>query len=380
MKSFPIIPNVLIIQCFASLRLLYQQDPIKLLDAAVRATALDQTPFISNSSEIEPQFEAIRLKIMRTADAYGQQLLLKIFEELYDDLIANGALGVSLQFFLETTRIEFEDKSWIDFKSNKSWTWCWNLDVDGNTRTVEMDVRNKYLAAIDIVPDYILQYVQQSMLAFKYKRHAAALALITVALEGTLRDALATKGYSYHQSSPTQDVYELRDVEIHKAHDGYKVTFPNAMPKDYTNYLSNANDPSSKTFRIKRLKKSNTQTVLEIRADSDFLDYWSSDTVLEAGTMRISGLGAAIQIGRNHAAIISPTDLPEDLDQPIQAVRNNLIHLSGAALDEVVLVDNSGNNVSLRSFLDNKNRVFDAVCSIGDAINSVYNRIASGTL
>jgi uncharacterized protein (DUF1778 family) len=379
-KSLPTIPNSLIIHCFSKLRLLYQQDPVKLLNAAVKATAHDQNPFIANSSQIEPQFEVIQHKIKLTADAYGQQLLLKILEELYDDLLLNGALGVAPQVLLDTTRVEFEDKSWVEYKSTKNWSWSWTLDVDGNSRTVEMDVRNKLLSTIDIVPDYTLQFVQQSMVAFKYKRYAVALALISVALEGTLRDALASKGYTYQPSSPKQDVYELSDVEIHKAVDGYKVTFPNTMPLDHTSYLSNPDDPTSKTFRIKRLKKDSNKTVLEIRTDSDFLDYWSSNTISEAGTMQISGLGAAIHIGRKHAGIISPTDLPEDLDQPIQAVRNNLIHLSGTALDGIVLVDVNGKDVSLRSFLDNKNRVFDAVCSVGDAINKIYNRIANKTL
>lgn len=96
--------------------------------------------------------------------------------------------------------------------------------------------------------------------------------------------------------------------------------------------------------------------------------------------MQISGLGAALDIGRNHLTIITPLDIPEDLDNPIKAVRNNLIHLSGTSMLEVVQQDSNGNNITLSDFLSNKNRVFDAICTIGSSINTIYNRIANGTL
>jgi hypothetical protein len=89
---------------------------------------------------------------------------------------------------------------------------------------------------------------------------------------------------------------------------------------------------------------------------------------------------AALDIGRNHVNIITSTDLPPDLDNVIQAVRNNLIHLSGDAMRQEVSRDSSGHPILLEAFLKDNNRVFDAIWTIGEAINGIYEKIANGTL
>jgi hypothetical protein len=379
MNSFPRINNDLIIACFNKLKTLYFQDEIKILEAAERATRADRVPFIITSGSIDPQLSVLKNRLNRTADEYGQKLLIKLIEELYDDLVVNGATGVTNADFLTSTGTKFDDESQLKYSTSKQWKVTWELDADGNKRTVEMGVRGKHFAINDIVPDYVLQYVQQGMIAFNNKRYAASLALMTIALEGTLRDALILKGYSYQYGSPTQDVYQLEDIHIHKDISGYKVTFPSTMPLDHTHYLAAQGDPKYKSYKIKRVLK-DTNTYLEIRQANDLLDYWSSNIIVTPGTMQISGLGAALNISRNHASFLFQTDLPDDLDAAIQAVRNNLIHLSGNAMSEVVETDSQGQAITLELFLKNKNKVFDAVCTIGDAINKIYERIANGTL
>lgn len=379
MNSFPFINNDLIISAFDRIKDLFHQDKVKVLDAAEKATVNDQHPFLKTANAIDPQIETIRIKLTRTAYNYGLKLFIKIAEELYDELTANGAVGVNQNDFLNLLMIVLEDQGILKYSVNKQWIVSWKLDIDGYTRSIEIGLRNKNLPGIDIVPDYVLQYVQQATYAYHNKRHAASLALMTIALEGTLRDALSVKGYNYQHGAPSQDVYQLVDVEIHKDPAGYKVLFPSAMPLDHNHYLSAVGDPIFKTFRIKRVLKGQA-TFLEIRQANDLIDYWSSNTVVTQGTTQISGLGTAIDISRNQAAILTPIDLPEDLDGAIQSVRNNLIHLSGNAMNEQVDVDLAGAPITLGDFLKDKNKVFDAICTIGDAINKIYERISAGTL
>ncbi|KAA0126307.1 hypothetical protein FY557_17905 [Chryseobacterium sp. SN22] len=380
MNSFPKITNDLITNCFFKFRTLYSNDLIKLLQAAQTATLGEQSAFVIGPGDTNQQVDIIETRIKRIADSYGQKLLIKIIESLYEDLQINGAIGVTNTDFLACSKIVLQDGSQLQYKAVKKWHWVWNLEVDGNPGSVDLEIRAGNNTPGEIVPEYILQYIQQGVTAFKSGKPAVAMALMTIGLEGTLRDALETKGYSYQYGTPSQDIYERVNMDVHKDSSGYKVTFPNSMPKVHNDYLSAPGDPTYKRVRIKRVKQPDGNFILEIKNIGDLFDYWSSDQITTTGTAQVSGLGAAINIGRNLLGIITPIDIPEDLDRPIQAVRNNLIHLSGNSMSEIVQQDTVGNDITLKEFLIDRNRVFDAICTIGNAINILYNRIASGTL
>jgi len=382
MNSFPLITSDLVLAGFSRLCTLYAGDLVKVLHAAQAATSGEQAAFtIVPGATTNTQIGVIEARIRRTADRYGQNLLIKILEHLYDGLQnGGGAIGVSDAHFLDCTKMTLQDGSEIQYTTGKKWRWIWKLEVEGNPGSVDLDIRTRNTASGEIVPGYILQFIQQGISAFKSGKHAVAMSLMSIALEGTLRDALDAKGYIYQYGAPSQDVYEIKDMQVHRDAAGYKVTFPNPMPKVAADYLSAPGDPTFKTYRIKRVKKDNHRFVLEIRDVADLMDHWSSDQVITQGTRNVSGLGAALDIGRNLLNIITPIDIPEDLDTPIQAVRNNLIHLSGNSMTQVVQQDANGNDVTLADFLNNKNRVFDAICSIGGSINTIYNKIADGTL
>lgn len=380
MNAFPLVTNDLVLSSYSSLCKLYTRDEVKILQAAQAVTAGELRAFTISPGATIGQIEIIKAKLKVTADKYGQTLLVKMLEYLYDDLHANGAIGVTDSDFLDCTKITLQDKSEIQYTTSKKWCWKWELEVDGNPGSVDLDIKKGNNPTSVIVPDYIQQYIQQGISAFKGGKHAVAMALMSIALEGTLRDALHVKGYSYQYGTPSQDVYEIKNMHVHKDASGYRVTFPDPMPKPYTDFLAAPGDPTFKTYRIKRFKKEDGNIFLEIRNVADLVDYWSSDKVTQTGVKQVSGLGTAIDIGRNHIKIITPFDIPEDLDKPIQAVRNNLIHLSEDSMTKVVLHSLSGSTITLSDFLNNKNRVFDAICTIGSSINTIYNKIADGTL
>lgn len=377
MNSFPTISNNQLTDCFQRLVTLFENDKRKILEATERATGGQITPYTITAAPVDDQITVIKRRIMRTADKDGQHLLIRIVEELFDSLGVDGAVGVTGETFLNAIYFDFDDRSMIKYLRSNDWIWQWNLSVDVNELEINIGIRNKDFAPPEIVPDYVLQYIQQAIIAFNNSRNAAALALMSIALEGTLRDALADRGYTYTYGAPTQDVYELVNMQVFPDPHGFKVQFPTPMPITHTLFLSNAGDPPHNTCRIKRINRNGT-TFLEIRDAANLLDYWSSSTVVTPGTMNISGLGAAINIARNSATFLSDIDLPNDLDDVIQNVRNNLIHLSNSALLE--LVDTSSGRIPLGDFIKDKNKVSDTVLSIAEAINSIYGRLTRGTL
>ncbi|MNL21584.1 hypothetical protein D3C87_1428820 [compost metagenome] len=152
------------------------------------------------------------------------------------------------------------------------------------------------------------------------------------------------------------------------------------MPISHTDFLFSEDGPETIELEVRRVIKRNNRMFLEIKNVGEIIDFWSSDVVETPGEVQVSGLGAAISIARGELNILTPVDLPTDLDQTIQSVRSNLIHSSNAALSNHVMYDHEGNPITLGEFLKNRNRVFDAVCAIGDTINKIYNKIADGSI
>ena len=374
MNSFPVIPTVSIQGVFDSIHTLYNGDKLKIIEAAQRATAGDVNPIVANPGAADPQIGLIRNRLSRTADNYGRGLLVRLVEELHNDLSTSGAIGVHPGDFLTRTVIKVTDNSFIKFNADSTWSWNWVLSVDDNPREVTLGIRAKNLNPSDVVPSYILEYVHQAYIAYNQNRPGAALSLMSISLEGTLRDALNSRGITYNHFAPREDVYSLEEMHIHKNPNGFMVTFPNPKPLDHNHYLSNPGDPTFRQVRIKRFVK-NGSFGLEIRDCTDVLDYWSASVIEQHGVRQVSGLGAALDIGRNHENIIQPIDLPPDIDRMIQTVRNNLIHLSGTAMTTEVQP-----GITLAAFLKDKNRVFDSVCTMGDTIGVIYKKLATGTL
>lgn len=377
MNSFPIISIEELQNCFDRVCNIYVSDKRKILEATERAMIGQISPYRITADTFENQITVIRNKIRRTADRSGQNLLIKIIEELYDYLLANGVIGVSQDNFLDNAFFNLSTDNKIRYRTNAEWEWEWRISVQEYDLEIKIGLRNKNYHLNEIVPEHVLQYIQQSIIAFNNNRNAASLALISIALEGTLRDALHHLGYTYTYGAPTQDVYDISDMNIFPDPNGFRVSFPNVMPNNYSTYLSNPADPTHHTCRIKRFQKG-ADFFLEIRSVSNIIDFWSSDNVVTPAIMNISGLGAAINIARNHANFLTDLDLPSDSDNVIQTVRNNLIHLSNNALLENV--STSSGTITLGDFIKDKNKVSDTILSITEAINSIYIRLSNNTL
>lgn len=377
MNSFPIIKIQEVENCFHRICLLYKNDKRKILEATERATVGFLAPYTITADTEDNQINIIKNKVKKTADRVGQNLLIKIVEELYDYLLVNGVVGVSDNQFIEEVFFNLNDDSKINYTLSKTWIWTWRISVDINEREISIGLRDKSFPPGDIVPDHVLQFIQQGIIAFKNNRDAASLALLSIALEGTLKDILDSPAYIGAYGSPSHDVYQIDNMNIYPAHNGYRIEFPNAMPIPHTSYLSNPGDQSHNTVRVKRIVKSG-KNYIEIRDVNSIIDYWTSDVIINSSIKTINGLGTAIDIARNHAGILSPVDLPLDIDEVIQTIRNKLVHLSGANLNQVVNTD--AGSITIADFIKDKNKVSDTIDSISETINKLYTKLMNGTL
>ncbi len=225
----------------------------------------------------------------------------------------------------------------------------------------------------EIVPVYIVEYVKGAVLLYSQGLLKGACALMTIAMEATLRDVLATKGYSYMTGASSDDQYEFANavVDLNTEKDKFTICVTAENVKTVADYCVANPDDTSQNIRIKRKKnRRNDNFELNIRNCDNLVDYLSSATVETPGRKTISGLGAALDIARNQERLIEVALLPSDMDTIFTGIRNNLIHLSGAGLNAAQIQDQT-----LLEFVNDRNRVFDLISFVPQFINAKYKQI-----
>ena len=98
-------------------------------------------------------------------------------------------------------------------------------------------------------------------------------------------------------------------------------------------------------------------------------------TVQPANPMSLGGLGEALDVARNKEKIISPSDLPPDMDEILKAVRNNLIHLSNESLETDLTKISTLSVATVREFVANEELVFDLISDVPEFINNQYVKL-----
>lgn len=145
----------------------------------------------------------------------------------------------------------------------------------------------------------------------------------------------------------------------------------------------NASFPGgSAETKVRRVLKgpSGARVDLNVRAAHPFHDPWSNARVETAGVRSIGGLGAALDVARKSRAQHYSRRPCGRYDEVLQAVRNNLVHLSGTALDTTLPPYDSlknGGGFTLRDFLDNEGLVQDFVFAISRFVTDQYVELRS---
>lgn len=375
MKSFPVIKREKLSSVFDSIKKIYNQDLVKLLEAANQSFAHD-SPIQIGADSIENQLQVVKNRIRQVGDGIGQKLFIQLIEKLYENLENHGAVGVTKEMFCSCIIVCLKGGNQLLFENGK-WSLKWNVLIPNDDLDISLLIRDKEITEEDIVPNYIIEYIDQSILAFQNNKNLTALSLISIALEGTLRDVLEVKGYTYTNGAPTVDVFNFMEAEISRSANGYNVRFINQMPKDHSVFLSEADIANPHIVKVRRLLKRDDWR-LEIKGADYLKDYWSSDQIIQNGQADIRGLGTALNIARdeNEANILEAHILPTDLDDVIKKVRNHLIHLSGNAITTEI----PSISQTLEEFAKNESRVFDTINSICEAIQVLYLKKARNIL
>jgi hypothetical protein len=205
--------------------------------------------------------------------------------------------------------------------------------------------------------------------------NATAAALLTIAVEATLRDVLIKRGYSFTHGSLSVDSFKYTEADISASGNSYVLTFREPRLKPPSDlHVSSGGSPSVK-IRIRRYinEKKDGRVDLYVLAPEFLIDHWSvSDVDKSANPRNVGGLSKALNIAREVEKFLLPTRLPLDLDDVILKIRNNLIHLSEETLTKQLIEDDEGNQMTLQHFLEDPWTMFSFITNVLRFINDTY--------
>lgn len=358
-----------------------------LFDAMARLTAGTPSHIVAPTGPAE--FGRKRNEIARIFQSpmmlRGLEIALRLFEEVYCQVEALGGVpGHRPQELLDLLRIETEqpDEA-IALSKDLRWSveWPIRLPIGGPETRMTCDWLARAWGAV--VPPYVVNYLSSAATARRQKRNDVAVALLSIAAEATLRDVLSSRGYSFAHGAVSKDIYAYSHARVtaDAASGTYIVKFHDTMPLGVGDFGSSfAGAPVE--IKLKRVTKKGSRIDLNIVAPSPLHEHWSTATVDTPGVPTVGGLGAALDIARNQLGCVTAEDLALDFDEVLQAVRNNLVHLSGAALDTALpRYDVLKSGFVLRDFLLDDLLVQDFVAAISRFVTAQYVELRrSGSL
>lgn len=317
----------------------------------------------------------------------GLEIALRLFEKVYEEVDRQGGVpGYRPQDLLDLLRIETEQPDeTISLSTDMHWIVEWPVHLPADSPEKRMSC--KWLARDwgTVVPPYVVNYLSSAATARRQKRNDAAVALLSIAAEATLRDVLLSRGYSFAHGLPARDVhaYSRAEVTADAAAGTYIVRFHDPMSLGVNDFgTSFAGAPVE--IQLRRVPKDagGARIDLNVIAPTPLHEHWTTSAVQTSGVPTVSGLGAALNIARNVEACVTAEDLALDFDEVLQAVRNNLVHLSGEALNTPLpRFDIIKNGFALRDFLLDDLLVQDFVAAISRFVTVQYvNLRRSGTL
>jgi len=312
---------------------------------------------------------------LRFSSIIGFERLLKLIEGLINCIYDECDLFI-LETLLPKLRLATDDsKTCIVFNDKKYFAAEWNVPVwsfgQEEQQIIHLDLFD--YTQTEFVPIYIVEYVKGAVLLYSQGLLKGACALMTIAMEATLRDILAQRGYTYVTNSSSDDQYSFTDaiIDVNSEQDKFTLSISHSGVKSISEYCIANENSTQKVTRIRRKKYNNNgKFELNIRDCDDLVEYFSSSEIVMHGQKTISGLGAALNIARNREKIIEVALLPKDMDAVFTGIRNNLIHLSGAGLSTAQVQDQK-----LEEFVNDRNKVFDLISFVPQFINAKFREL-----
>jgi len=353
-----------------------------LFDSMTLATATQNQPFAPPANAIERNQKLVEIRAkLQTAQLHSPRgtVSLKFLREVARRTReqANRLPANIVGEVINAIRFEVPGKdATIELTSNLNWQISWTIKHRAldDLEKISLDVFDGDLK--EIVPDYVIEYANTAILAYRQNMNATSAALLSIALEATLRDVLSNRGYSYVAGALPVDTFKYTEADVSVDGSTYSVTFRDPNLKPPGEFFTSSGGHISVEISLRRYMnaKNNGRVDLYVLAPPCLIDHWSlSDVEQPANLKSIGGLNQALRIAREIEKFLQPSKLPVELDEVLLSVRNNLIHLSEDTLDtRLNLAGEDNTPMTLRQFLDDPWTMSSFVTTVVRFVNDSY--------
>lgn len=339
----------------------------------------------TSTAQLSRKHEEIENLLGKYQNVLGRQgLFFDLVEEVYAQLQIRGkqALGQRLQ---ELATVRYGDEFKMRLTGDSAWAleWDFSLDIDGGLGLGQKRVISTVYKSNwgEVIPWSLVQYLRSGVILFRQKSYATSLALMSIAVEATLRDVLSTRGYTFLHGASRANIYAYARAQIDVSGGGvYSLSFVDPVPQPPTNLAVSSGGTVPIDIEIRREENlSRGRIDLVVKCPPFLIDHLSSNRIVQpATTNNIGGLSEALQIAREIEHMIDHVDLPLDVDEVLKAIRNNLIHFSSDSLDiELVryATYSPAGRFTLGDFLKNSQMIFDLITEIPQFVNDQYVKL-----
>jgi hypothetical protein len=328
--------------------------------------------------EFPLKHQEIELSLSRYQNFPNKQgLFFDLVDEIQAQLKSN-VLAVYAERLRNVILLKTSQDFSIALNGNDAWQVEWTVTNPNDTtdeRKIPVVVHEN---GRDVINWTVLQYINGGILLYKQRSYATSLALLSIAVEATLRDLLFKKGYTFIFRANKENIYKYSDAKLNVSDDCYTISFPVGhwpnSPADLSALVGGALPINIQVRR--EIKPDNGRVDLRIKAPIEVVDHLSFDDVeTQAVPKNIGSLEEALHIARHVEKVITPVDLPIDIDKVITAVRNKLIHLSNYSMDEELpsfANESPTGRFTVKDFVEGPKYVFDLVLDIPRFVNAQY--------
>jgi hypothetical protein len=255
------------------------------------------------------------------------------------------------------------------------WQVSWEVDPDEKAiedREVALDW---YVPpdhdAVPIVPIPVIDFVASCVLLLREELALPACAVLSVALESALWDALSAIGVDRHS---VQRTYRPTAWQIKRLSDKLVVTIAGADRdiRDLDSVVGEYGSPMN--FELRRLQSGDSPTKIGIKFDVEvaLADFFTSGEVEKSELIADRGLTNAIQKARSEGVVCLQA-IAETLDNTLISLRNNTIHLpSRGSLHQPVPIPGSSELRTVDDLRASPQLVRNLLHWVAELINIVY--------
>ncbi len=377
------------VEVYRVLRDLLRGNERIIFDSMVAVTSSQRQPFTppGNRTEQEDKLNEIQTKL-QTAELHGNRGLMPLrfmrevafrAKDQAPRLPANIVNGV-----IQSVKFEVPGKNLtMELTSDLNWQVSWMVKHRGIDHSEKLSIEIFDADFKEIVPDYVIEYANTAIHAYVLNMNSTSAALLSIALEATLRDVLSSRGYTYIPGALPVDTFTYTEADVSVNGSSYAVTFRDPRLKPVADFNTSAGGNTSMEIKMRRyLNTKNAGRVdLYVLAPIGLVDHWSLNDVSQpANPKSIGGLGQALRIAREVEKFLQPSKLPVELDDVILTVRNNLIHLSEETMKtKLDLEDDDNRPMTLHQFLDNASTMFAFVTTAVRFVNDSYVELRATT-